>query len=75
MERGEFICPECGSREAKGFTMIEPSPRSSGFWASVFSTITCAECGREIPAHLAERWNGLSVEDARGKWREVYREA
>jgi len=37
--------------------------------------ITCNQYGSDIPAHLAERWNGISVEDARKAWIEKYRDS
>ncbi len=27
-----------------------------------------------IPAHLAERWEGMTVEEAEEKWKRVYRD-
>jgi len=42
-------------------------------WSGILQRITCAQCHFVIPAHLAERWNGISVKQARQQWREVYR--
>ena len=36
--------------------------------------MTCAKCLFEIPIHLAERWGGISVEDAMKEWRDLYRD-
>lgn len=69
-----FLCPERGSREADGHTMIEPIHDPADPWTSVFQTDDCATCGHEIPAHLGERWNGRSDEDAQREWREIYRD-
>lgn len=60
-----FICPECGSLESAGGAALQGTgPRRS---------YTCAGCHLEIPAHLAERWGGLSAQDARAEWWQVYR--
>jgi hypothetical protein len=37
-----------------------------GPWAAVLQTVTCAECHRTIPAHLAYRWR-LTLEDVRAE--------
>ena len=73
MERGEFVCPECGSRDAELAVMVEPVFREDDPWSGVMQWITCDSCSREIPAHLGERWGGISVEEAGKEWREVYR--
>jgi hypothetical protein len=75
MDDQPFICPECGSGEAGIVAHISPDPRLIGTdpWAGVLETIQCGNCRRNIPAHLAERWNGLSLEEARKEWRKVYR--
>lgn len=65
---GRFVCPECGSREA------EPTGKAFQKETGQRREYTCVSCRLEIPAHLAERWGGLSVEDARHEWREVYRD-
>jgi transposase-like protein len=66
--KGHFVCPECGSSE------IEPNPsRKSQKSVNGFRRrCTCAHCRSEIPVHLAERWGGISIEDARNEWRAVY---
>jgi hypothetical protein len=43
-------------------------------WAGVLQEIRCGVCGFWIPAHLAERWAGLSVPEARLEWRNQYRD-
>ena len=34
---------------------------------------TGRRCWRHVPAHLAERWDNRSIEDAQREWRTVYR--
>jgi predicted RNA-binding Zn-ribbon protein involved in translation (DUF1610 family) len=75
--RAEFVCPECGSTRPATAQMIgrhatpvrDPNP-----WAVILQVISCSSCGYRIPAHLAERWEGRSVEQARREWGETYRE-
>jgi DNA-directed RNA polymerase subunit RPC12/RpoP len=63
-----FICPECGSREA--------APVGKAFQKETGQRrqYRCLSCHLEIPAHLGERWGGLSLEDARYEWQQVYRD-
>lgn len=72
-ERGDFVCPECGSRRVAGIALVQPAGSATDPWSPVLQTARCASCRREIPAHLAERWGGISVEEAGREWREVYR--
>jgi hypothetical protein len=65
----QFLCPECGSQEPEPTSPGEATKRGTGMRRGY----VCADCQFEIPAHLAERWGGISVEDARSEWRVVYR--
>ncbi len=65
----QFICPECGSTEPIPTPLQQQPPRGDG----LRHTYTCANCLFEIPVHLAERWGGISFEDAAKEWRVVYR--
>ena len=73
----EFICPECGSKEARMQAMVSrPTPtgkKNEDPWASVLQEIECASCKMIIPAHLGDRWNNMSVEAAQKEWKELYR--
>lgn len=63
-----FICPECGWEEDSCVEIVRK--RGNGRRRGR----VCASCNLEIPMHLAERWGGISVEDAKKEWREVYRD-
>lgn len=67
-----FLCPACGSDDEGPRAFIEPST-SEGPWASVTETIVCGGCGRAIPAHLGERWEDLSAEDAAVEWQNKFK--
>ena len=68
--KGRFICPECGSAQAERNVSQEPQQ----YGAKNRRRYTCAKCHFEIPIHLAERWGGISVEDAMKEWRDLYRD-
>ena len=62
-----FICPNCQSSNCSGLAFVDPawtfgigSPSDSP-WDFVFQLRFCGECGATIPAHLAERWEGMTV--------------
>ena len=71
----EFICPECGSHETGGKTHVSTVPDERDPWSGVLVRIRCASCRAVIPAHLAERWDNVSLEEARKQWREIYRDS
>jgi hypothetical protein len=66
-----FQCPKCGSTEAEEEMLVEPISDEAP-WSDVLHIITCAKCGAEIPAHLAECW-GLTREEAQNEWQTAYR--
>lgn len=69
--RGRFVCPECGSSQPEPNTSGKDQQPGNG----TPRRYACAHCRFEIPVHLAERWGGISIEDARNEWRAVYRDA
>ena len=55
----EFICPECGSKDAYTGMCIsksQPSEKNRDPWAGVLQQSECASCKMIIPDHLGERW-------------------
>ena len=76
IDPGGFICPECGSKDAKEGMMISKSqPTGKNFdpWAVVLQQSECASCKMIIPDHLGERWNNMNVETAQKEWKKLYR--
>ena len=72
----EFICPECGSKKAGMQSMVSrptPTEGNEDPWASILQDIECLSCKKIIPAHLAERWDDISLEEAKKEWKEIYR--
>ena len=70
-----FLCPECGGDVAVAEMRVQTHFDPTEPWSGVLRRITCAQCERSIPAHLAERWDGMTIDDARSEWRERYRDA
>ena len=69
----EFICPECGSKKAGMQSMVSrptPTRGNEDPWASILQDIECLSCKKIIPAHLAERWDDISIEEAKKEWRD-----
>ena len=62
----EFICPNCNSKEIldQKFVSIDKT-NSEDPWSSIAQIIKCAGCKKNIPAHLGERWDNISFEQAK----------
>ena len=78
MDDNDFICPECGSKEAGYETMVsmeEPTPNNSNKdpWDSVLQQVECSSCGSIIPAHIANLWDNISIEEAKEEWNKLYK--
>jgi len=72
--RGYFICPECGSKRTPDEEVhVSPIENDDDPATHVLQWIKCAQCGVFIPAHIAERWDDLSIDDAKKDWLEYYR--
>ena len=73
----EFICPECGSKEAGNHMMVSREPptekNKKDPWASILQQTECASCKNIIPDHLGDRWDNMSIEEAQKEWKETYR--
>jgi len=68
-----FKCPERGSTELNEFPFVEPEFSEDDPWSGVLQRYKCASCKFTIPAHLAERWDGLSYDQAVQEWCQHYR--
>jgi GTP diphosphokinase / guanosine-3',5'-bis(diphosphate) 3'-diphosphatase len=72
--KGAFICPECSSTKVRQVMEVTTAFDPAHPWSGVLGRIVCDGCGSTIPAHLGERWDGLSIEEAQDQWRKVYRQ-
>ena len=74
----KFVCPECSSQDEPNelFISKEPvlgaSPKKDP-WDSVLQQMECISCNMVIPAHLGERWNNISIEQAQQEWKTIYK--
>ena len=76
IDPGGFICPECGSNEYSEGAFISREPpmkKSKNPWNSVLQTIKCLSCKKTIPAHLGERWDKMSIDEAKKEWKKEYK--
>ena len=71
--RNDFVCPACGARQPRPEPEHVRPLNSEGPWGGLVPSLRCPACGRDVPQHLAERWNGLSIEEAAAEWRHVYK--
>ena len=71
----DYICPQCGSKDCGLETLLdkEMNKKPKDPWDTVLQQIECTGCGSVIPLHLAERWDNLSIEDAKKEWKEKYK--
>lgn len=67
-----FVCTECGSFEGSTRLQLAPSD-AHGAWSGIVNAIRCARCGYTIPVHLGERWNDITIEQAREQWLRIFR--
>ena len=74
MDNENFICPNCNSKEIleQMFLSIE-APNNSDPWSSITQVIKCEGCKKTIPAHLGERWDGITFEEAKKEYLEKYK--
>ncbi len=68
-----FICPECGSVDASNEEMVEPDEDAPEPWRSVLQRIHCSQCKSVVPAHIGERWSGMTLAEAKAEWASTYR--
>ena len=74
-----FICPECGGGKVARTiqrsvpTLLFGSQVEADPWLGVSEIIICAGYGYHVPAHLGERWDGLTKTSAEDEWQCVYR--
>ena len=73
MNDDKFICPNCECKQIleQKFLSME-APNNSDPWSSVTQVIKCGSCKKTIPAHLGERWNGITFEEAKKEYLEKY---
>ena len=76
IDSGGFICPECGSDQyTKGAFVSKEPPmtKSKNPWDSIAQTMKCSSCKRTIPAHLGERWDKITIDEAKKEWNDDFK--
>lgn len=68
-----FVCPECGSTEARSHLCVSTNFDPEDVWSGVLGRIVCARCHFVIPEHLGERKHDSTLEDAQQQWQRQYR--
>jgi hypothetical protein len=63
-----FKCPECGSDKIRSELNVSTDPNSNDPWSKVLLQFECNGCHSYIPAHLGERWNNITYEEAKKEW-------
>jgi len=73
--QGEFICPECGSGTIGDHLLVSPAMTDDeNPWSVVTQRIRCGYCRSWVPAHLGQRWGGMSLDRAKEEWHESFRD-
>ena len=73
-EGNAFICPNCGGRVPGDIVNISTVGPTDDPWSKILQTTDCILCRHTIPAHLGERWEGMTVEEAKEEWVRLYRD-
>ena len=63
-----FICPNCSSTKYKSHLYVSTMPDPDDPWSNILQQLECAKCENFIPAHLGERWNNITIQDAKDEW-------
>ena len=72
INQNRFNCPECSSGEVKE-NFHYKSKLGDSLYSSVLHEIQCGSCYMDIPGHLGERANNISLEEARREWINRYK--
>ena len=72
INKSNFICPECGSKKIKEIFHYKCKLKNN-IYSSVLHEIQCGFCFMDIPGHLGERQNNISIEDSKNQWLNKYK--
>ena len=68
----KFICPECGSKKIQENFHYQNN-LGTGLYSNVSHEIQCSSCFMDIPGHLGERLNNISIQEAKNEWLYKYK--
>ena len=72
LDKKIFYCPECGSEKVKENFRYKHKTGDT-LYSFVFHEIQCASCFMDIPGHLGERLNNISIIEAKNEWLNKYK--
>ena len=68
----KFNCPECGSNIINE-NFHYKSKSGNNLYSTVLHEIQCGSCFMDIPGHLGEKPDGVSIDDAKNEWLNKYK--
>ena len=72
LHKNKFNCPECGSNKVKE-KFYYKSKTGNNLYSTVLHEIQCGSCFMDIPGHLGERLNKISIKEAKNDWLNKYK--
>ena len=72
LSQNEFNCPECSSKIVKEKIHYK-NKSGDGLYSSSLYEIQCGSCFMDIPGHLGERFENISIDEAKKKWLNEYK--
>ena len=72
LNQSKFKCPECSSEVVKENFYYKSKPGDS-LYSSVLHEIQCGVCFMDIPGHLGERHDNISIKKAKNEWLNKYK--
>jgi hypothetical protein len=72
LNQNKFNCPECGSDNIKENFHYKVKS-GTNLYSSILHEIQCGSCFLDIPSHLGERHENISIQRAREEWFNVYK--
>lgn len=67
-----FLCPECNSHKVKEKFNYK-NKTGDELYSSVIYEIQCGSCFMDIPGHLGERLNNITLDEAKKQWINIYK--
>lgn len=72
LNSNKFICPECGSDKIQENFHYQ-NKSVIGLYTNIIHEIQCGSCFMDIPVHLGERFDNVSIQEAKIKWINSYK--
>ena len=72
INQNKFNCPECNSEKINEIFHYKKKS-GNNLYSSVFHEIQCGSCFMDIPKHLGQRLNNISIQEAKNEWFNKYK--